>query len=148
MFIKQRSKSRSYLVQALYTWAVAEKAPAEIEKEFFEDFDVGNMDVDYFKALLKDIPARSVEIETALTPCLSGRNYQEIEPVEKAILQLAAYELLLRHDVPYRVVINEAIELTKNYGSNEGYGFVNAVLDKLAHTTRSIEMKAARRERS
>ncbi|MDB5981051.1 MAG: nusB, partial [Pseudomonas sp.] len=106
--------------------------------------DFSNVDGAYFRELLHGVPTNKTEIDTALAPCLDI-TIEELDPVELAILRLSTYELLKRIDVPYRVVINEGIELAKVYGSTDGHKFVNGVLDKLAPRLREVEVKAHKR---
>ncbi len=98
-----------------------------------------NVDLDYFKLLLHGIPEHQVALDALMKPYL-GRLLEEIDPVELAVLRLGTFELVHRIDVPYRVVINEALELTKKFGSIDGFQFVNGVLDRVARKTRTTEM--------
>lgn len=135
-----RHNARRYAVQALYQWQLAGNTTIEIESEFTKYHITEQTDLEYFKELLHNIPKQQPEIDQAMQPFLT-RSQQDIDPVELAILRLAIYELLKRPDVPYRVIINEALELTKQFGSVEGFKFVNGVLDKVASVTRPHEGK-------
>ena len=95
--------------------------------------------------LLHGIPASISELDEKLTPCLD-RSIESVDPVERAILRLGAYELINRLEVPYRVVINEAVELAKVFGAEQGHKYVNGVLDKLAHQVRKAEIQAKRQK--
>ncbi|MCF5480458.1 transcription antitermination factor NusB, partial [Pseudomonas syringae] len=106
--------------------------------------DFSNVDGTYFRELLHGVATNQTEIDTALKPCLD-LTIEELDPIELAILRLSTFELLKRIDVPYRVVINEGIELAKVYGSTDGHKFVNGVLDKLAPRLREVEVKAHKR---
>ncbi len=97
-------------------------------------------DIDYFKELLQGIPAHCVNLDQHLQPLLD-RPADELDPIELAILRIGAYELMQRPDIPYRVAINEGVELAKAFGAADGHKYVNGVLDKLARQLRSKEMK-------
>lgn len=135
-----RHNARRYTVQALYQWQLAGSTALEIEQEFTKYHITDETDLDYFKELLHSIPKHQPELDQSIQPFIS-RSLNEIDPVELAILRLAVYELLKRPDIPYRVIINEALELTKQFGSVEGFKFVNGVLDKVANVTRIHERK-------
>jgi N utilization substance protein B len=140
----KRREARQLATQALYQWHMAGHSLNEIEAQFRVDNDFADVDGPYFSELLRGVPTNKDEIDAALTPCLD-LTLEELDPVELAILRLSTYELLKRIDVPYRVVINEGIELAKVYGSTDGHKFVNGVLDKLAPRLREVEVKAYRR---
>ena len=125
-----RHKARRFAVQAVYQWQMAGADPKDIEKEFFEVHDINKFDVDYFRALLSGVTQYQSRIDTEMTPVLD-RPISELSPVELAVLRIASYELFYRPDVPYKVVINEALELTKTFGSVDGFKYVNGVLDKI-----------------
>jgi len=135
-----RRKARHYAVQALYQWDMAGASLSKIEAEFLADNDMNHVDVEYFRDILKGVPNNLTELDEMLAPCLS-RGIQEVTPVEKAILRLAAFELAHRIDVPYKVVINESVELSKKFGATESHKFVNGALDQLAQTVRIVEIK-------
>jgi N utilization substance protein B len=116
----------------------------EIEAQFRVDNDFTDIDGAYFREILHGVPACKAEIDAALAPCLDI-TIDELDPVELAVLRLSTWELIKRVDVPYRVVINEGIELAKVYGSTDGHKFVNGVLDKLAPRLREAEVKAYKR---
>lgn len=140
----KRREARQLATQALYQWHMAGHSLNEIEAQFRVDNDFADVDGPYFSELLRGVPTNKDEIDAALTPCLD-LTLEELDPVELAILRLSTYELLKRIDVPYRVVINEGIELAKVYGSTDGHKFVNGVLDKLAPRLREVEVKAYKR---
>lgn len=133
-----RARARRYAMQALYQWDLSGVELAEIQRQFAEAEDFTRADKDYFIELLKTIPAQRESIDRHLGEFLD-RPMQQVDPVERAILRIATYELLNRDDVPYRVVINEAITLTKKFGAEQSHAFVNGVLDKLAHKLRADE---------
>ncbi len=140
----KRREARQLATQALYQWHMAGHSLNEIEAQFRVDNDFADVDGNYFSELLRGVPLNKSEIDAALTPCLD-LTLEELDPVELAILRLSTFELLKRVDVPYRVVINEGIELAKVYGSTDGHKFVNGVLDKLAPRLREAEVKAHKR---
>jgi N utilization substance protein B len=135
-----RRLARQYALQALYQWQMSQALPADIEAQFMAKQINKRTDLAYFKELLHTIPAQYEELDQYMTPFLS-RLINEIDPIELAILRLSIYELAKRLDIPYRVAINEALELTKKYGSIEGYKFVN-VLDHVARQLRVHEIAA------
>lgn len=138
-----RREARSLSVQALYQWHMAGQAINEIEAQFRVDNDFAKVDGAYFHEILHGVPANKGEIDGLILPCLD-RAMDEVDPVELAVLRLSCYELLKRIDVPYRVVINEGIELAKIFGATDGHKFVNGVLDKLAPKLRSAELRGKR----
>ena len=138
----KRHKARHYAMQALYQWHMAGSPLSDIEAEFRDDYDFGKVDGEYFHALLHEIPAAVDEIEAAFAPYMVDRALEELDAVERAILRIGTFELLHRLDVPYKVVINEAVNLSKRFGAEQGHRFVNGVLDKLARRLRQPEMKA------
>lgn len=143
--LSARRNARSYVLQALYQLQLANPPIAELEAEFLRHQIDKKIDLDYFKELVRGIPAMQAELDATFSPYL-GRLLEEIDPIELSVLRLATYELLKRPDVPYRVVINEALELTKKFGSVEGFKFVNGVLDRVAKKTRAVEIGAAKKE--
>jgi len=136
-----RRNARQYALQALYQWQLAGTPIKEIELEFLVHHIRGKTDLDYFKELIHAIPGNCEELDNRMKPFLS-RPIHELDPIELAILRLGTYELSNRLDVPYRVAINEALELTKKFGSVEGFKFVNGILDQVARTLRMDEIKA------
>jgi N utilization substance protein B len=116
----------------------------EIEAQFRVDNDFTDVDGAYFREILHGVPAMVQEIDKALVPCLDLA-LEELDPVELAVLRLSTWEFIKRVDVPYRVVINEGVELAKVYGATDGHKFVNGVLDKLAPRLREAEVKAFKR---
>ena len=139
-----RRQARSLAMQALYSWHIAGQPLNEIEAQFRVDNDFTDVDAAYFREILHGVPAHKADIDAALAPCLDI-TIEELDPVELAVLRLSTWELIKRVDVPYRVVINEGIELAKVYGSTDGHKFVNGVLDKLAPRLREAEVKAFKR---
>jgi N utilization substance protein B len=141
---EKRRAARQLATQALYQLHMAKQSLNEIEAQFRVDNDFSDVDGAYFREILHGVPTKKDQIDTALAPCLD-LSIDELDPVELAVLRLSAWELMERIDVPYRVVINEGIELAKVYGSTDGHKFVNGVLDKLAPRLREAEVKAHKR---
>ncbi len=138
---KARSRARQRAVQALYQWQLTAQNLGEIETQFLEDREMGKADLEFFHELLHEVPACLNELDGLLTPLLD-RPLDQVDPVERAILRIGSYELKSRLDTPYRVVINEAVELAKIFGGDQGHKYVNSVLDKVARQLRAAEMKA------
>jgi N utilization substance protein B len=141
-----RSKARRFAVQALYQWQMAGQDLNDIEAQFLSEMPVRKVDVAYFQELLHRIPARVDELDALLAGHLD-RSIDELDPVERAVLRLGVYELAERLDIPFRVVINEAVELAKVFGAEQSHRYINGVLDKLAAQLRTIEV-AARNKRA
>jgi len=140
---RQRSRSRSLAIQALYQWQMAGQDVAAIINHFMLEQDAKKFDSDYFSELVHGVPARLNELDAALAPCID-RALESVDPVERAILRLGAYELIEHPEIPYRVVINEAVELAKTFGAEQGHRYVNGVLDKAARTLRPLETASRR----
>ncbi|GAB6066949.1 transcription antitermination factor NusB [Methylothermus subterraneus] len=135
-----RTGARRRALQALYQWQVTGFPPAEIERQFVEEHDLGEAQREYFAELLYGVVAHRATIDEALGR-FADRAVEEIDPIERAILRLGAYELLYRKEIPYRAVLNEAINLAKAFGAtHKSYKYVNGVLDKLAHQVRAEEI--------
>jgi N utilization substance protein B len=139
-----RRRSREFVLQGLYQWQLAKTDPAAIARQLAEAKGFDKIDADYFKTLLEGTIAAAPELEKAIAPHLD-RDYGRLSPVERGILLLAGYELAHQPEVPYRAVINEAVELAKSYGGTDGHKFVNGVLDKLAARLRGDEQKTGNR---
>lgn len=139
-----RKQARKAAIQALYQWQIAGQDIAEIEMQFREERQNSKIDFEYFSELLHTIPTQVDELDGLIEPHVD-RTMKEINPVELAIMRMSVYELKNRLDIPYRVVINEAIELTKQFGADQGFKFVNSVLDNLSKTLRATESKAAKK---
>ncbi|MHB1529987.1 MAG: transcription antitermination factor NusB [Acidiferrobacteraceae bacterium] len=137
-----RKRARQAAVQALYQWQLTAQPPGEIETHFIDDHDLKGVDREYFHILVREIPLHLHELDDHLTPHLD-RAIDEIDPVERAILRIGAYEFGFHPEIPYRVVLNEAIELAKTFGAEHGHKFVNAVLDKVAADLRRSEVTPA-----
>ena len=140
---RQRSRSRSLAIQALYQWQLAGQDVSAIVEHFMLEQDASKFDVEYFTELVRGVPTRLDELDGALAPCID-RALESVDPVERAILRLGAYELIEHPEIPYRVVINEAVELAKTFGAEKGHRYVNGVLDKAARQLRPLETSARR----
>ncbi len=136
----RRRRSREFALQGLYQWQLAGTDAATIEQQMSAAHGFDKTDRSYFSSLLAGAIREAERLEQALQPYLD-RKCAELSPVERAILLIAAYELENQPDVPYRVVINEAVELAKSYGGTDGFKYVNGVLDKLAADKRPGEFK-------
>lgn len=136
-----RRKARRFAMQGLYQWQMTGTPVLEIEKQFLEENDMKKVDMIYFRELLRGVTTSLDTIEEKLSKYLD-RKLNELDPVTEAILRLSTFELVQRIDIPYRVVINEAIELAKDFGSEDSHRYVNGILDKLAQDLRSVEIKA------
>jgi N utilization substance protein B len=135
---KARGKARRLAMQALYQWQMTADDIDGIERQFIEENDMKNVDREYFSELLLGVLQELSSIDKALEKHIS-RSINSVDPVERAILRTATYEFIKRHDVPYRVVLNEAVVLTKKFCAEKSHTFVNAVLDKVARDTRQHE---------
>lgn len=135
---KARGKARRLAMQALYQWQMTADDIDGIERQFCEENDMKNVDQEYFSELLLGVLQELSAIDTELEKHMS-RNINAVDPVERAILRIAGYEFIKRPDVPYRVVLNEAVVLTKKFCTEKSHTFVNAVLDKVARDTRTHE---------
>jgi len=134
-----RTKARRNAVQALYQWQLAGHDLADIEAQFLSEYDMKKVDVEYFKQLFRQVPLHLHELDDHLIPFLD-RTIDEVDPVERAVLRLAVYELEFCLDVPYRVVINESVELAKRFGAEHGHKYVNGIVDQVAKKLRAVEM--------
>ena len=125
-------------MQALYQWQLTQQSALEIKKQFLESEDSSGVDREYFEELLTSCIEQQEAIASALTPFLD-RPLEQLDPVESAILMIGMFELKNRIDVPYRVVINEAVDLCKRFGATDAHKYVNAVLDRAAKDIRAAE---------
>ncbi|EKE87591.1 transcription antitermination factor NusB [Idiomarina xiamenensis] len=130
-----RRKARKLAVQAIYSWQLSENSISDIEAQFLTDNDTSKVDTDYFMALVRGVGAQARNLDQAMSPFLD-RPIDDLDHIERAILRIACYELRERIDVPYKVAINEAIELAKSFGADDSHRFVNGVLDKAVDSLR------------
>ncbi|WP_233843466.1 transcription antitermination factor NusB [Dyella sp. 2HG41-7] len=135
-----RSRARRRALQAVYAWQMSGSKMTAVIEQFRHEQDMEVADLEYFEDLLRGVEQNLDTLDEALKPYID-RDVAQIDPVERAALRLAAYELKYRPDVPYRVIINEAIEVTKRFGADHGHSYVNGVLDKLAAQLRTTEKK-------
>ena len=136
-----RRRSRELALQGLYSWLLAGQPVLDIIAQLEESKGFERADHAYFSSLMRGAIEQQGTLEEALAPCLD-RKVRELSPVERGILLLGAWELKNAPDVPYRVVINEAVELAKSFGGTDGHKYVNGVLDKLAKSLRTQEARA------
>ena len=139
-----RKKARHLLVQALYQWQLTGSDVGSIEAEFFTDHKMDQVDTEYFRELLHAIPRQVAELDERFQGFLD-RTLVELDPVSLAVLRIGTYELMFRPDVPYRVAINEAVNLAKSFGPTEAHKYVNSILDRVAQASRQTEIAASRR---
>lgn len=139
----KRTRARSHAVQALYQWQMTGQDIGQVIQQFLIEHDDKAFDKAYFQELVQGVPTSLGDLDAALAPCVD-RAIASVDPVERAILRLGAYEFLRHPEVPYRVVINEAVELAKTFGAEQGHKYVNGVLDKVARTLRAVEVTARR----
>lgn len=137
-----RRRSREFALQGLYQWQLARGDPETIAIQLAEAGGFEKIDAEYFSALLNGTVGNAPALEQEIAPCLD-RAFRQLSPVERGILLLACFEFMHQPQVPYRVVINEAVELAKSYGGTDGHKFVNGVLNKLAARVRAAETGAA-----
>ncbi|UYU32779.1 transcription antitermination factor NusB [Siccibacter colletis] len=126
-----RRRARECAVQALYSWQLSKNDIADVEYQFLAEQDVSDVDVNYFRELLTGVATNSAYLDGLMAPYLS-RQLEELGQVERAVLRISLFELARRDDVPYKVAINEGIELAKTFGAEDSHKFVNGVLDKAA----------------
>ncbi|SBS37276.1 hypothetical protein MSP8887_03636 [Marinomonas spartinae] len=140
---QMRSASRGLALQAVYQWQMNQSSVSEIETQFTLDQDMSACDKLYFRELLQGVTSRAKKLD-GLFEELLDRPLSELDPIELAVLRLGAFELSERLDVPYRVAINEGVELAKGFGATESHKYVNGILDKLAQRLRREEIAARR----
>lgn len=138
-----RSRSRRRAAQAVYAWQIGGNPMREVIEEFRHEQDMEIADIAYFEDLLRGVDTHCAELDADLAPWLD-RDIAQVDPLERAILRIAAYELRHRPDVPYRVILNEAVEVAKRFGAEHGHTYVNGVLDKAARQWRATEAGSAR----
>ncbi|MBD2857755.1 transcription antitermination factor NusB [Spongiibacter sp. KMU-158] len=136
-----RRKARHYAMQALYQWQMAGQALSEIEAQFRVDYDMAHVDLAFFSELLHEIPAQLTEVQEVFEAHLD-RKLDDLDPIELTLLRMGTFELMSRLDVPYKVVINETVNLAKRFGATESFRYINGILDKVAASTRELEVSA------
>lgn len=139
-----RSRARRRALQALYAWQLSDSPIEKVIEQFRDEQDMDVADLEYFEALVRGVAMHVVELDAVLSRFID-RTMAQVDPIERAVLRIAGFELRYRLDVPYRVVINEAIETTKRFGAEHGHTYVNGVLDRAAVEWRALEIQGARR---
>jgi N utilization substance protein B len=139
---RARSLSRKLAMQALYQWQLTGQSAAELRNQYSAEEGFADADAEYFRELVEQVTESVAALDASLGE-LIDRPGGQLDPVERAVLLIGLYELGQRPDVPYRVVINEGVELAKRFGATEGHKFVNAVLDRAARSMRAAEQSAA-----
>ena len=129
-------------MQALYQWELTGQVGAGIENSFLNDWGLEGVDQEYFKQLVQGILKYTAELDRILDKCLD-RDFASVDPIERTVLRIGTYELQFRPEIPVRVVLNEAIELARVFGAEEGYRFVNGVLDRCQKLCRGSELPVA-----
>lgn len=137
---QMRREARNFALQALYQWQMAGSGINDIEAQFRSDNDMAQTDTGLFNELLHGVPAKASELDAQLEPHLD-RALNDLDPIELTILRMGNFELAHRIEVPYKVVINECVNLAKTFGATESHKYVNGVLDKLARVLRQAEVK-------
>jgi N utilization substance protein B len=136
-----RHKARRFALQGLYEWQLSGNPPFEIEARYRVENAMHKVDLAYFHELLHQSVARARELDAAYEPFLD-RKASRIDPVELSILRIGTYELLHHIEIPYRIILNEAVELAKDFGATDSYKYVNSILDELAKIARKAEKEA------
>jgi N utilization substance protein B len=139
-----RSRARRRALQAVYAWQMSGSGVSDVVEQFAHEQAREVADLAYFEELVRGVAKHRVELDKALVPFLD-RDIEQVDPIELAVLRIAAYELHHRPDVPYRVVNNEAIESVKRFGAEHGHTYVNGVLDHAAAEWRAVEVSASRK---
>lgn len=139
-----RGRARRIAMQALYQWHMTQNPLHVIDAECHVENDMEKVDTDYFAELFHGVAKDKSIIDAEFEPHLNAIKLEQLDPISLAVLRMATFELKSRIDVPYRVVINEAINLTKKYGAADSHKFVNGVLDKVAPKLRPAEANASR----
>ncbi|MGO4380783.1 transcription antitermination factor NusB [Pseudoduganella sp. RAF53_2] len=140
-----RHRAREFALQGLYQWLLNNEESTKVVQNIRAAHGFDKADGEYFSDLLRGTIAQSVELRESFAP-LVDRGVAELSPIEHAVLLLGAYELKNQLEIPYRVVINEAVELTKSFGGIDGHKYVNGVLDKLAAQLRADEVAADKKK--
>jgi N utilization substance protein B len=139
-----RSRARRRALQAVYAWQLSNSPVERVIEQFRDEQDMEVADLEYFEALVRGVVQHADELDAVLAKYID-RGMGQVDPIERAVLRIAGYELAHRLDVPYRVVINEAIETTKRFGAEHGHTYVNGVLDRAAADWRAQEVAAPKR---
>ena len=140
---KARGKSRRLAMQAVYQWQMTGDSITDIKQQFFDENNVSKFDAEFFSELVSGV-ASSISDLDALLEKYMPRSAESVDPVERSILRIATYEFINRFDVPYRVVLNEAVNISKEFCAENSHTFINAVLDKVAREVRHLEVQSAK----
>lgn len=138
---QQRSRARRAAMQAIYQWQIAQQDLRDIERQFLMEQDMSQVDLEYFRELVHQVPAKLDRLDEVIADKLD-RVVAQMDPIELSLLRLGTYELMFQPEIPYKVVISEAVHLAKKYGAEDGYKYVNGVLDKIARQLRQAEVQA------
>lgn len=136
---RERQKARRMAVQALYSWEMSGTDLETIEAGFHTDNNMNKVDTALFHSLLFGVPRHLSDLDSTFEPYLDRENKQ-LDPISRAVLRLSTYELMFSIEVPYKVAINEAVNLAKTYGPTDSFRFINGVLDQVAAEKRAIEV--------
>ena len=139
-----RSRARRRALQAVYAWQLSQSPVEKVIENFRAEQDMDVADLEYFEQLVRGVAEHAEQIDAVLARYID-RDVAQVDPIERAVLRIAGFELAHRLDVPYRVVINEAIETTKRFGAEHGHTYVNGVLDRAAAEWRALELQGGRR---
>ena len=136
---RERQKARRMAVQALYSWEMSGTDLETIESGFHTDNNMTKVDQKLFHSLLFGVPRHLLDLDKTIEPYLD-RDTKQLDPVSRAVLRLSTYELMFTIEVPYKVAINEAVNLAKTYGPTDSFRFINGVLDQVAAEKRAVEV--------
>ncbi len=136
---QQRRYARERALQALYQWDIGKAQSSDVRQQFLDTQDMSRVDIAFFVELFNGVSHDPDVVDTAMGDALD-RPIEDLDPIERAVLRIAVFELTQRPDIPARVVINEGVEITKRFGADKGHRYVNGVLDKLAKQLRPVEM--------
>lgn len=136
-----KRRARRSAMQALYQWQISKNNLNDIEDQFRDDQDMSKVDLDYFHHLLHQVPGKTDELDKILMEFID-RPADEVDPIERSILWIGVFELQHQPEIPYKVVLNEAVNLAKQFGAEDGHKYVNGILDKVAKDLRELEIQA------
>lgn len=139
--IKGKRRARKLMVQAMYQWLIGKQELSEIEAQFRVANNMTTVDDEYFCRLLYGIPKNIEQLEQCFSTYLD-RPITELNPIELSILRISTFELYFCPEIPYRVVLDEAVSLAKQFGSQDGHRYVNGILHQVAQKSRSVEINA------
>lgn len=138
--IRGKRRARKLALQALYQWLMSGSELHEIEAQFRAINNMDKVDVEYFARLLHGVPANLVELEKNIAPFIIDREIESLNPIELTVLRIGSFELIHCIEIPYKVVLDESVSLSKEFGSQDGYRYVNGVLNNLARQVRAVEI--------